>query len=494
MPVFASLRTADLVADTASAAAAAAAVGKSPSLLGRTGKVFSSLFKLNTDPAPPPADAPAAPTPREPRVGDIVDTIFGPAAITAVRGGPVVDTWTTAKAAKAATVGTGSGSGLGSGLDGGSRGRSLGGSGGVSRSVSNLVSSRGVGNRHSRGTAGAMSPGAMSAGAVSARTAFSMAACPPTTSGLMGAASAPASPASVARVSSGMGVTSRSLSSSPTPIASPAAAPATSKALLTPPRHNPREQSPPASGQQQQNPPAKSPASFGGAKVSPNCLPPLSPVPYSISSSSCLGGAAASVVSRRPRAASVSVTTSSDSDKGAEVSGVIGEGGGVGESDGLGVQLSGGKAGVLLPEEFASSPPPPPPPPPSAATAAAVGSAAALAAGADSDAATITPAFTPLTSAVASAAVGGGGPVSSVLSKDGHDEVSSPLGVRFLRDRRSGGVSKADAGGGGRVSPTKTVMYEVSGWVIGLSNLVSFFAFVCVFVVKKKKPSVYCTK
>ncbi|CAN0555879.1 unnamed protein product, partial [Ectocarpus sp. 12 AP-2014] len=71
-PALGVLREADLVAETA------ATVGKSPSLFGRTGKAISSLFKLSTVPAP---------TPPEPRVGDIVDTIFGPAAVTAVRGG-----------------------------------------------------------------------------------------------------------------------------------------------------------------------------------------------------------------------------------------------------------------------------------------------------------------------------------------------------------------------------------------------------------------------
>lgn len=55
-------------------------MAKSPSLLGRTGMAISSLFKLT-------ADHTSTVDPPEPRVGDIVNTIFGPAAVTCVRGG-----------------------------------------------------------------------------------------------------------------------------------------------------------------------------------------------------------------------------------------------------------------------------------------------------------------------------------------------------------------------------------------------------------------------
>lgn len=75
--MFAILRAADL---TAEPTASATAVAKSPSLLGRTGMAISSLFKLS-------AEHSSTVDPPEPRVGDIVNTIFGPAAVTCVRGG-----------------------------------------------------------------------------------------------------------------------------------------------------------------------------------------------------------------------------------------------------------------------------------------------------------------------------------------------------------------------------------------------------------------------
>lgn len=99
---FGVLRLGDLKVDAEATAASAGAIGKSPSLLGRAGKAISSVFKLSGDTtstseriAPASARQPpnSSKTPAnstefpEPRVGDIVDTIFGPAAITAVRGG-----------------------------------------------------------------------------------------------------------------------------------------------------------------------------------------------------------------------------------------------------------------------------------------------------------------------------------------------------------------------------------------------------------------------
>ncbi|CAM9981766.1 unnamed protein product [Scytosiphon promiscuus] len=86
-PAFGVLREADLVV------ASSSTVGKSPSLFGRTGKAISSLFKLSSEPSASSAAAAVAMTPAlpppEPRVGDIVDTIFGPAAVTAIRVPPV---------------------------------------------------------------------------------------------------------------------------------------------------------------------------------------------------------------------------------------------------------------------------------------------------------------------------------------------------------------------------------------------------------------------
>lgn len=82
-PAFGVLRTAELVPDVN-----ANTVGKSPSLFGRTGKAISSLFKLSADPAGGGSTMVASSAPPEPRVGDIVDTLFGPAAVTAVRGRP----------------------------------------------------------------------------------------------------------------------------------------------------------------------------------------------------------------------------------------------------------------------------------------------------------------------------------------------------------------------------------------------------------------------
>lgn len=77
--MFAILRAADLTAEP-TATTVATAVAKSPSLLGRTGMAISSLFKLS-------AEHSSTVDPPEPRVGDIVNTIFGPAAVTCVRGG-----------------------------------------------------------------------------------------------------------------------------------------------------------------------------------------------------------------------------------------------------------------------------------------------------------------------------------------------------------------------------------------------------------------------
>lgn len=118
---FGILRTDELTVDP-EATAATAAVGKSPSLLGRTGMALSSLFKLSGEPSTFGASPSTGPTLSlassqmsssqrrsrhvrsgaagtipgqrgttaeaypEPQVGDVVDTIFGPAAIMAVRG------------------------------------------------------------------------------------------------------------------------------------------------------------------------------------------------------------------------------------------------------------------------------------------------------------------------------------------------------------------------------------------------------------------------
>lgn len=73
-------------------------VEKSPSLFGRTGKAISYLFKGSAENTAATAGAatatattttptPPTPAPIEPRVGDIVGTLFGPAKITGIRGG-----------------------------------------------------------------------------------------------------------------------------------------------------------------------------------------------------------------------------------------------------------------------------------------------------------------------------------------------------------------------------------------------------------------------